>query len=250
MGKSKSRLHVMADAAGIPYSTVYARIQKGLSEEEALYTPLNGCVWTKEVKAIIYAKFLGISNQDLADLVNLELGTRFTPEQIKTYKKNHKLSSGLTGHFEKGHVSQTKGKKLEDFMRPETIVAFKSHYFTKGHIPSNCSPVGSEVIRDGYLWVKIADPNKWKQKHIIVYEKFNGKVPKGKIVTFLDGDAMNFDKDNLVLISMQENGLLNQMGLRFKDRDMATTGIAIARLTATISQKEKGAAEKWEQETL
>lgn len=53
----------------------------------------------------------GMGNQELTNLINDKFETDFTRQQIKTYKKNHNLSSGLTGHFPKGHVPINKGIK-------------------------------------------------------------------------------------------------------------------------------------------
>ena len=49
-------------------------------------------------------------NQELADLVNKKFSTNFTRLQIKGWKRNHHLSSGLTGRFEKNHIPANKGK--------------------------------------------------------------------------------------------------------------------------------------------
>lgn len=74
-------------------------------------------------------------------------------------------------------------------------------WFQKGHIPANYRPVGSERVNaDGYIEVKVADPNKWKLKHRVVWESVNGKIPKGSIIIFRDNDKSNTDIDNLLLI--------------------------------------------------
>lgn len=39
----------------------------------------------------------------------------------------------------------------------------------------NTKPVGTERKRaDGYIWVKIAEPNTWKEKHVLLYESVHG----------------------------------------------------------------------------
>lgn len=54
----------------------------------------------------------GVSNKDLTDKFNQTFGTKLTLDQIKTYKQNHSISSGLNGQFTKGHVPANKGKKM------------------------------------------------------------------------------------------------------------------------------------------
>ena len=77
---------------------------------------------------------------------------------------------------------------------------------------STALPVGTERWKDGYLYVKVADsplPKKftvmqlrenWVQKHRLVWESAHGKIPKGKLIIFLDGDRSNFDLNNLYCI--------------------------------------------------
>ena len=63
---------------------------------------------------------------------------------------------------------------------------------------------------DGYLWIKVkevegANKKNWIQKHRYVWEKHNGKVPKGYKIVFLDGNCLNCDISNLdcVPVSIQ-----------------------------------------------
>lgn len=197
-----------------------------------------GKPWPKNIADYIAAHCNGKTTKQLTELTNVEFGTNITYERMLMYKKNHKLHSGFTGHFKKGAISHNKGLHMEDFMTPETITKFKATQFKKGHTPKNRVSVGTEVVKDdGYLWRKIADPNVWRQVHRLVYEQAHGAIPKGKCVTFLDGNNRNFDINNLVLISMDENRILNHRKLRHTDKDIATAGIALARLESTINQR-------------
>ncbi|MFV0394978.1 MAG: HNH endonuclease signature motif containing protein [Coprobacillaceae bacterium] len=76
--------------------------------------------------------------------------------------------------------------------------------FKKGNIPLSKKPIGSEYIdKDGYLYIKTKDTGKrlgrtgmWQAYHILVWEQYNGELPKGHIVIFLDQDKSNFSIDN------------------------------------------------------
>jgi len=200
-----------------------------------------GKMWPKQVADFIAAHCKGLTTKQLTDMVNAEFGTDITTDRMLSYKKNHKLKSGFTGQFEKGHIPYTKGKRIEEFMSPDAIERSSRTYFKKGNSPKNRVPVGTEVVKDDdYLWRKIAEPNKWRQVHRLVYEQLHGSIPKGMCVTFLDGDRRNFSPDNLVLISQDENRILNHKGLRHTDKTIATTGIALARLESTINKKRRG----------
>lgn len=113
-------------------------------------------------------------------------------------------------------------------------------WFKKGQTPWNHVNVGDEAwTSDGYLKVKIAEPNRWKQKHVLVWEQQNGKVPAGFMITFKDKNHANCSIENLTLITKSENAIMNNQGLRSEDPELTETGILLARLKSKVSKKEK-----------
>ena len=61
--------------------------------------------------------------------------------------------------------------------------------FKKGNRPHNYRPVGSERITvDGFVEIKVADPNKWDLKSRVIYQEKYGKIPKGYKIIYLDGN--------------------------------------------------------------
>lgn len=66
-------------------------------------------VFTDEQEQWIYDNAKGIGNVELANKFNKRFGEQRKPQQIKTWKKNHNVSSGLTGWFEKGRIDKHKG---------------------------------------------------------------------------------------------------------------------------------------------
>lgn len=196
----------------------------------------NPAIWTDEVRAFVRENHRGISNKDLAALVNNHFDTTFTERQMESFRKNHKLQSGLDGRFKPGHVPFCKGRKMVDYMTPEAIERTKATRFQPGSKPHNYMPVGSEVIKsDGYWWRKIAEPNRWRQLHRILWEEAHGRpVPKGHYVIFLDMDRMNLAIDNLRLVTTQEHRTLNQQGLRTRDKELTEISITVAKLHEKI----------------
>jgi len=87
--------------------------------------------------------------------------------------------------------------------------------------------------------VKVKEPGAWRYVHRLVWEEHNGPVPKGYIVTFLDGNKENTDISNLALISQRENLLLIQNGLRNTDAELTKCGIAIARSITAVRDAKK-----------
>ncbi len=126
-------------------------------------------------------------------------------------------------------------------MSAETYAKAAPTMFKKGNLPVQTQPVGTERWRDdGYLWVKVAMPNKWKQKHRIVWESINGPAPKDAKIIFADGNRHNFSVDNLLCVSAAELVRLNQNRLIFNNADATKAGVLVARLITAAAKKKQG----------
>lgn len=171
-------------------------------------------------------------NAELAEMFNAYFGLNLSIAQIKAFKKNRGLSSGLDGRFKTGHTPFNKGKK--------GLGGWEPTQFKNGNKPHNYKPVGTERVNgDGYVDIKMADPSKWKAKHIIVWEEHNGPVPKGHVVIFGDGNRRNFDIANLILVSRKQLVRLNQNGLIQNDAELTRTGIIMADIYQKIGERKK-----------
>ena len=201
---------------------------------------MYGMKYTDEMKQFILDNYKGRYNQELADLFNQKFNTNITSRTIKSYKANNKLNSGLTGKFRKGQTPHNKGKK----MPKEVYEKVKHTMFAKGNVPPNHRPVGSERIsKDGYIEVKVAEPNKWRLKQRVVYEETKGKIPEGCPIIFLDGNKRNFDIDNLRCITRSELLYLNCNGLN-NSNEITATGILMARLDRAKNKKKQELKDK------
>ena len=192
--------------------------------------------YTDEQRQFIQENYKGTSTKELVRYFNQRFSTDITESMMKSYKSNHKLNSGLTGRFSKGHVPANKGKK------GHCAKGCEKTWFSKGHIPATIDPIGTEkLLGDGYVWVKVDDkPNvpkrkNWIQKHVLIWEQANGSVPKGHCLIFLDGDRSHIELDNLMLISRGTLAILNRQGLIRKDANLTRTGVQIAKLIQAIS---------------
>lgn len=201
---------------------------------------MYGMKYTDEMKQFILDNYKGRYNQELADLFNQKFNTNITSRMIKSYKANNKLNSGLTGKFRKGQTPHNKGKK----MPKEVYEKVKHTMFAKGNVPPNHRPVGSERIsKDGYIEVKVAEPNKWRLKQRVVYEEAKGKIPEGCPIIFLDGNKRNFDIDNLRCVTRSELLYLNCNGLN-NSNEITETGILMARLDRAKNKKKQELKDK------
>lgn len=192
-------------------------------------------VFPKPVADYIYANYLGCGNKEMARRLNAEFGTGYTVKQLNSFYKNHKLNSGLTGQFRKGHTPANKGKK--GWSPPGS----EKTRFKKGHAPANKTPIGTIHLRsDGYLYEKYGEGcHDWKPYHQLVWERERGPVPNGHIIIFRNCDKTNCEINNLVLVTMAENLELNRSGLRSQNPDMTDTGILISRVKNTARKVRK-----------
>lgn len=195
-------------------------------------------IYPEEIQRFIAEKHTGVGPKDMAELLNKMFGTSYTKMQLKSYYGNHDINSGLTGYFPEGHRPSNKGKK--GYHSP----GCEKGWFKKGHNPVNHKPVGSERLDvDGYTLIKTSEPNVWKLKHKIIWEEKNGSVPKGHVLTFLDGNKDNITLENLTLITMAESLEMTRSNLRSDNPEFTKTGILIAKVKAIRSKRKKKAKE-------
>ena len=112
--------------------------------------------------------------------------------------------------------------------------------FKKGNVPKQHRPVGSERINvDGYIEIKVAEPNKWRLKHNLVYEEHFGKLTKNEVVIFLDQNRLNLDINNLFKVTRAELAQINKRRLLNKTENVRLTAILANRLKMRSKNKSK-----------
>ena len=190
-------------------------------------------IWSDEEKQYLAEITPGRGYKEIQSMMSCKFGFDYTHHQIKGAITRNKLNTGRTGRFEKGHATWNKGTKG---LTKANVTSFK-----KGQKSHNYKPVGSErITKDGYCEIKVSDTGRrWKSKHLVVYEKHHGKVPRGSVVIFLDGDKRNFDIDNLHLVTRNQLAMLNKNSLIQKDAELTKTAINVVDLMKKISAMEK-----------
>lgn len=140
---------------------------------------------------------------DLSTVFNKKFNCCFSGIQMSGICKRMGLNTGRTGCFRKDHLPWNTGTK--------GFTSANKTSFSTGHRPANYRPVGSERITvNGYTEIKIKDPNKWGYKHVELYKKEKGRVPKGHIIIFLDSDKSNISVDNLKAVSRKLSLVMNR----------------------------------------
>ena len=190
-------------------------------------------IWSDEEKQYLAEITPGRGYKEIQSMMSCKFGFDYTHHQIKGAITRNKLNTGRTGRFEKGRATWNKGTKG---LTKANVTSFK-----KGQKSHNYKPVGSErITKDGYCEIKVSDTGRrWRPKHVLIYEKHHGKVPKGSAVIFLDGDKRNFDIDNLYLVTRSQLAMLNKNSLIQKDAELTKTAINVVDFMKKISAMEK-----------
>lgn len=191
-------------------------------------------IYSLEEEKFLIDNVKGITLKQLTEIFNKQFNLSLSESSIANRKNKLGLSSGISGgQFQKGHNTWNKGIK--------GYMGANKTSFKKGNIPHNHRTVGSERIsKNGYIEIKVAEPNKWELKHRYIYEKEHGKIPEGYNVMFADKNKLNLDIDNLILVSKSEDLIMNQNKLIFKDQELTKTGHLIAKVISKTNNLKKG----------
>lgn len=115
----------------------------------------------------------------------------------------NKYRAGLrpTNSFKKGGKPWNKGIKGLRFS-PNTE-------FKPGPRPDKRDPIGTVRIRTHRkvkrAWIKVADPDVWRLRAVVVWELVNGPLPKGLLVHHKDRDSLNDGIENLQSMTRAEH---------------------------------------------
>ncbi|KKF38047.1 HNH endonuclease [Erwinia tracheiphila] len=184
-------------------------------------------VYSSEMRAWMRINYMLPAGQ-LTAAFNHKFCTDRTAKHIHGFRKTMGLKTGRTGRYEKGNVPFNAGTK--GFMKRN------SGTFRKGNIPANHRPMGSERIdsKDGYIYIKVAEPNRWRMKHRVIWVQHYGKIRQGEIITFRDGNILNCNIENLEKITRAEHAVYNK---RFSGipTELKPTARAIVKLGLAVS---------------
>lgn len=111
-------------------------------------------------------------------------------------------TAGRVHRFPKGQPAWNKGMK--GLQIGGTATRFKA-----GNRPQTWRPIGSErVDKDGIRQRKISDTGDkrkdWAGLHVLMWEKANGPVPRGRILIFKDRNQAHLELENLELVTRAE----------------------------------------------
>lgn len=217
--------------------------------------------YTPEIIDFLRHHVNGRSVKELTLLVNAHFGLSFTERQIASAKHIHGLSKG-SHHWTKEELSFMKKHAGETLSRLTVLVnstfgttftihqvsSCRIYYKYKTKVCKNYkkeAPLNAEVTgRGGHLYIKVSMDGpckqRWKEKHRLVWEQANGKIPAGMNIIFLDNNPHNCSLENLAMVSLAEKIRLEQFKLRSDNREVTLAGIAIVKHFMAVHSRLKG----------
>ena len=157
----------------------------------------------------------GKTSNEMIELFYKKFGISLSYEQLKYIKRKYNLKSNINTKF------------------------------TKNSITYNKKYIGYEFKdKNGYIWIKIKEPNTFVQKQRYVYEKYNGKIPKNKSIIFLNGNKEDCSIDNLMLVDDCDKLVAKNLKLFSYDKEVTKTGITLAKLINKIYKIKKEVQEE------
>lgn len=168
-------------------------------------------IWTEDEISVLKDRYHNTAAGELATMFGrslssvhgkaAQLGLKKDPEFIREVgRRSSEHPNVKATQFRPGSVPKNKGKK----MSAEVYERCKGTMFKAGNRPKTALPVGTEIWKDdGYLWRKIAEPNKWKQVHRIIWEESYGPIPDGYICSFKNKNRKDIRLENLYLTTRE-----------------------------------------------
>lgn len=121
------------------------------------------------------------------------------------------------GRFVAGH-SYSPGTQIQKGERRSRSTEFKpgarvsrATEFVPGGLAHNRAPLGSVRVRietnTGLprAWVKVAEPNIWRKRAVVVWEDTHGPLARGRVIHHRDRDSLNDSIENLAALTRKEH---------------------------------------------
>ena len=147
---------------------------------------------------------LGLSESSVYNRA-FAMGIKKDPVYLRSTQFPPGYLGGKATQFQKGQTPPNKGQK----MSKDVYEKVAHTMFKKGSKPMNTQPIGTIHQRKDtggkmYQYIKLAD-SKWQLLNRYTWEQHNGPIPKGMVVVYKDGNYMNNDINNLLMITLKEN---------------------------------------------
>lgn len=159
--------------------------------------------------------------------------------------------------FVRENVSKYKREEfrllLEDKFNMEITTEALRRYLNRRHIEARYidyiehnvrkdtvykKPIGAEQITKDGVFIKVAQPDKWRRKSRVMYEKYhNCKLKDDEYIVFLNHNNQDFSKENLEKSSLKEMAYLHNKEMYSSNPSLTRLGILTAKLMIKVNEK-------------
>lgn len=186
----------------------------------------------------------GKSVECLIDMMEAEFGIRFKTHQIEHFKNKNNLKSFGFPQEIRQYILEIYDNKTFDVIADMVNKKFHTEYKgsqmstflhkrgMKTGFHTSIYQNGDEVIRAGYVYIKVDGVFKKKDRYVL--ECAHVKVKPNDKIKHLDGDLMNCELDNLAIITESENLYLNKNHFISSDREFNQCSITLAKLNSEV----------------
>ena len=163
--------------------------------------------YTKEFEKFIKENVNKYTKEELKQLIQDKYDIQMSNEALRRYLNRHKIKD-----------------RYIDYQKNNIRDVYKC-------------PIGTERTTNEGVFVKIAQPDVWRRKSRIMYEKYhNCKLKDDDYIIFLNQNINDFSKNNLVKSTQQEIAYLHNKEMFSSIPELTNLGI----LTAKLMIKVKG----------
>lgn len=180
---------------------------------------MNGTPYTPSEERIIRERYANERTDDIASYIGKSIKSVYHKAHCMGLKKSQEFirsgkcgcfvkggSYGVEHRFKKGNVPFNAGLK-------GLYKTTNSGQFPKGNLPPNtkfdgCITTRKDKSGHDYKFIRIGKA-KWELYHRYLWVSVHGPIPKGMIIIFRDGNSLNAELDNLMMISRSEHAVRN-----------------------------------------
>ena len=164
--------------------------------------------YSKDFEDFVRKNISKYKKEDFISLLESRFNLKISKTQLKCYIKRHNIEGRYIDY-------------KENMVRS-----------TQKH------PIGAERMTKDGIMIKVAQPNVWRKKSRVMYEKYhNCKLNDEDYILFLNQDRNDFSKENLYKSSNREQCYLHNWGTFSKNPELTKSGILSARLTIKAKDK-------------
>lgn len=215
---------------------------------------VSGSFWNEDRDQFIRDYAPGHSHKEIMEEFERVFGEKVRNSQIKSRKTFLEVKSGTNGgRFETGRKNMHKGMRWDDFMSPEGQENSRAalRRYAKENGAHNALPVGSERVRDGYVYVKVRDRcdkshhSTFESRSRLTWIKHHGEIPEGYCIIHVNGDRGDDSIENLRCVPIAIRARLRASGLnRLRSAETIDALIGVATVQQKAFEIEKSKMER------